>query len=397
MSFKLNPSTISKVIYFLVFMSIVDFLHSQTNSLLVHSNIQLSKDSNENKKLLESLNAFLLKAQGPNEKNDMVFESEKVETFLLLDELNGIQKSGKFQDSLFYKPYLNNVVRLSDKEYFVQISYLGVKENMGMLRASFDLLAHRSGEVFLFSSPLKMNTKDWKIEKMGGHLFYYEQTLNSTKAKEHSRLVFEFDKKLKSFNKITKLYCCKNLIQLMHILGVTYKADYNGSASSIWSSSSGNDQIVLLGNNNESFDNFDPHDLWHDRLSMVVPRSQVNKPVDEGCAYLYGGSWGLSWKEIFNEFKNQIAINRNADWITIKENPVYFKTKEFNNSADYIVNALLVQKIEKEKGFDGVWQLLNCSKQEKGNQKYYDTLQRLTGITKENYNASVWKLIDGEK
>lgn len=34
--------------------------------------------------------------------------------------------------------------------------------------------------------------------------------------------------------------------------------------------------------------------------------------------------------------------------------PIYFKTGNFQNSADYIVNSLLVQKIEKEKGFEGV-------------------------------------------
>ena len=119
--------------------------------------------------------------------------------------------------------------------------------------------------------------------------------------------------------------------------------------------------------------------------------------MDEGCAYIYGGSWGLSWKEIFNAFKEQIASNKNTNWAEIKETPVSFKTKNYPNPADYIVNALLVQKIEKEKGFAGVWELLNVGPFEKGNEKYYQTLEKLTGITKVNYNEKIWELINNEK
>ena len=60
------------------------------------------------------------------------------------------------------------------------------------------------------------------------------------------------------------------------------------------------------------------------------------------------------------------------------------------------MNALLVQKIEKEKGFAGVWELLNVGPFEKANDKYYQTLEKLTGITKANYNEKVWELINKE-
>jgi len=41
----------------------------------------------------------------------------------------------------------------------------------------------------------------------------------------------------------------------------------------------------------------------------------------------YGGSWGLSWKEIFKAFKEQIASNKNISWAEIKETPVHFKNQ----------------------------------------------------------------------
>lgn len=57
----------------------------------------------------------------------------------------------------------------------------------------------------------------------------------------------------------------------------------------------------------------------------------------------------------------------------------------------------MVKKIEKEKGFAGVWELLNVGPSEKGNEKYYTTLKKLTGITKSNYNKEIWKLINAEQ
>jgi hypothetical protein len=203
--------------------------------------------------------------------------------------------------------------------------------------------------------------------------------------------------KLKSTNKICEFYCTSDIIAMQQLIGVEYKSDYNGAAESVWSSTLGNRKLIVFGNNNEHFDNFDPHDLWHSQLSQVISRRKVNKPVDEGCAYLYGGSWGLSWEEIFKAFKEQVASNKGADWMAIKETPIFFTTNAYKNSADDIVNALLVKKIEKEKGFEGVWELLNVGPVEKGNEKYYQTLEKLTGITKANYNTEIWKLIESEK
>ena len=370
---------------------------AQTPYLRINPNIVLPKDSIESKTLTASLSDFLLSAQKPNEENKFIFDGERIETFIQLDEVSGIEKSGKFKDDFFYKPYLTNVVPLRDNTYLIQVSYMGTNENEALLRASFEFIAHKTNNTFVFSSPLLRNTKNWEVEKAGNNIFHYQNTINKDKVKEFNKLTSSFDGKLKSTSKITDYYFCGNIIDLQKLIGVDYKSDYNGRTESVWSSSFGDRKLVIAGNNNESFNNFDPHDLWHDRLGLVIARSKVNKPVDEGCAYLYGGSWGLSWKEIFKAFKEQVASNRTMNWIEIKETPVYFKTKEFNNSADYIVNALLIQRIEKEKGFAGVWELLNVGPVETGNEKYYQTLEKLTGITKANYNDKVWELVNSEK
>ncbi len=370
---------------------------AQTNTLRINPNIVFPKDTIISKALKSSIDNFLLSAQKPNEANSFVFEEEKVETFILLDEIKGIEKSGKFKDDYFYKPYLTNVVLLENKNYLIQVSYIGTNENTALLRANFEFIAHNINNEFVFSSPLVQNTKNWKVKKVGNNIFHYQNTINAKKVKEFDKLASTFDNKLNSNSKISDYYLCNNISELEKLVGIEYKSDYNGMAEGVLNTAFGNRNLVVFGNNNATFNTFDPHDLFHDRLSLVVPRSKVNRQVDEGCAYLYGGSWGLSWKEIFKAFKEQIASNKDTNWLEIKEKPVSFKTGAFPNQADYIVNALLIKKIEKEKGFEGVWELLNVGPNEKGNEKYYQALEKLTGITKSTYNQKIWELISQEK
>lgn len=370
---------------------------AQTNPLLINPGIRLPKDSVESRLLITALNGFLTAARKPNEENQYVSGTEKAETYILLDEMSGIENNGQLKDEYFYKPYLTNVVSQKDNRYLLQVVYIGTISDTAYLRSNYQIVAQKKNNAFTFSSPLVSNTKYWKMEKAGNNIFHYQNSINRNMVEEFNKLASSFDAKLKVTNKITELYCCEDLMQLQQLIGVDYKSDYNGSSESVWSSYADNKQVIVLGNQNADFNHFDPHDLWHDRLSLVISRSQVNKPVDEGCAYIYGGSWGLPWKVIFNEFRTQVAKDKSIDWSVVKEKPVYFKTNGFSNSADYIVNAILVQKIEREKGFSGVWEFLNCGKFEKGNERYYKTLERLTGISKSDYNVKVWELINSEK
>jgi hypothetical protein len=56
-----------------------------------------------------------------------------------------------------------------------------------------------------------------------------------------------------------------------------------------------------------------------------------------------------------------------------------------------------VQKIEKEKGFPAVMELLSCGKREKGDENYFKALEKITGISKANFNSSMQDLINNNK
>ena len=269
-----------------------------------------------------------------------------------MDEFKGIEKSGRFKDDYFYKPYLTNLVSLPENQYLIQLSYIGVNEKTPILVGTFEIIAHKMDGIFLFSSPLIRSTQNWKMSKIGNCIFHYKTTLNQAKVKEYEKMTVILDKKLKSVGKISEFYSCEDFSELQKLIGVDYKVDYNGQSENTFSSVLGDKKLIVVGNHNTHFDNFDPHDLWHDRLSLVVSRRKVYQPLDEACAFVYGGSWGMTWEEIFKIFKTKVANDKNADWAGFKEKPLNFgESEEKDLMVDHIVNALIVKKLEKEKDF----------------------------------------------
>ena len=123
----------------------------------------------------------------------------------------------------------------------------------------------------------------------------------------------------------------------------------------------------------------------HERLRYVIGTDKTNRPVDEGCAYSTWGSWGYSWPEVLIKFKKYAGDNPNADWLNLYIQGTNFVGGDRAMKIPYALNALIVQKIEKEKGFAPVMELLTCGKKEKGDENYFKPLEKVTGISKANF------------
>ncbi|KAA5532453.1 hypothetical protein F0919_16830 [Taibaiella lutea] len=367
----------------------------QKNDVIILPDIYLPRDTTEKNELLTSLQSFLLQVPKANKDNAFVSATDLLETSALLDEMKDIEMNEALKEEHFYKPYLNNVVAMTDTDFIIQLSYIGIKDNNADLRASFTLLAKKRAGKFYFSSPLKQNTISWKQVKLGNATVFYKNTLNTANAEKYFNTIATYDRKLQAPKKPLEFYCADNFHEVLQLLGIDYKSDYNGFRRNTISATENNTSISINGMLTSDFTNFDPHDLWHDRLHHVVSTDSINRPVDEGTAYWYGGgSWGLTWAEITTRFKTFIASNPNADWLKLyNESVVFNKEKNAPLNVDYMINALFVRKIEKEKGFDAVITLLSCGKKEKDNENYFEALKKITGIDKEHFNEAVWKLI----
>jgi hypothetical protein len=127
---------------------------------------------------------------------------------------------------------------------------------------------------------------------------------------------------------------------------------------------------------------------------MVMPVDSINRPVDEGCAYLYGGSWGKTWPEVLALFKKYAADHLHADWMSqYMDDTNFYLDGQKTFKVSYVINALIVQKIERERGFAPVKELLACGKREPGDSNYFKVLDKVSGISTANFNQVVSELI----
>ena len=366
------------------------------SGLNIPTDTRLPRDSVVKNELVTSLNNFLSQIPKQNKENSFVLNSDLQETSVLMDEMKNLETNEALKTENFFKPYLMNLIRINDTNNLVQISYIGINEGRIQLRASLTLEGRKKGGRFYFSSPLKQNTIAWKTEKMGNINLYFKNSFNDTNAKKYFQMVADYDKKLNAPVRPTDFYCADNFHEVLQLVGVDYKSDYNGYAHNTLTATENNYDLEVNGELTSAFTSFDPHDLWHERLHRVLSVDIINRPVDEGTAYLYGGSWGLSWNEILKRFKIYAAANPNSDWVALYDESKNFDEKSrFPLNVDFAINALLVQKIEKEKGFSYVIELLSCGKKQPGNENYFNALEKITGISKGNFNSNVWELIKG--
>lgn len=393
---KLNGNNMKlKINYTTLLFFLTLFAYAQYNPLVVPANITLPKDTIVSNRLIKSLNGFLAQKENPNKENTFVLNEDLLETSILLDEMKEIEKSTKHNDDNFYKCYLTNVVQLDGANYLIHLSYIGITENAPVLKANFEVLAKLREDKCYFLSPLKRNTSSWERKKIGDFTFHYKNTLNEKNTNDYAKNATLFDKKLGAQNGKLEWYGCDDLPETLQIIGVKYKLDYNGRSSSTFSANENNTLLSVSGSGNTNFNSYDPHDLWHDRLHNVFSTRIINKPVDEGCAYLYGGSWGITWNQILKKFKEKVSSNPKSDWLSLYEQFYNFgESKEKHLIVGYVINALIDEKIEKEKGFPAVMELLSCGKYEKTNENYFVVLEKLTGINKANFNESIWELIN---
>jgi hypothetical protein len=361
-----------------------------SQKVIVQSVIKMPTDTATKNQLIGSFNGFLKQLDRPNKNNEFVLKEDLLAMSDLMDEINGMEQGSKAKD--FFKCYVTNVVKVNEHDYLLQFSYLGVTDNSPVLRASFRVIAKRGDNKFYFSSPLKQNTIGWKVKRLDNVTYYYKDTLNIVDAKAYQRDLNFDDKLINAPKEPVEFYCCDNIIEAEQILGIDFKLDYNSTQYNNFTAHNNNEGLVVSGRVSKK-QRYNPHDLWHDQLHQVVSLDTINRPVDEGCAYLFGGSWDYTWPEVLVKFKKYAADNPKADWLDLYINNTKFANDSQSLVISYALNALIVQKIKNEHGFASVIQLITCGKRQSGDENYFASLNKITGIDKVNFNVKMWELI----
>ena len=314
-----------------------------------------------------------------------------LETLALLDELADLELAPGPPPTP-YRLSLTNLVRLDSANYRLQLAALGVQGTVPQLQATFALDVKRSGNKYQFYSPFQRQTAAWQMQQVGAVRFHSPTTLPRKATATYAARVAAFDKKLGNRGQQTDFYLCDDLPTTLQAIGLTAKADYQGMAHGSLSARQPGRLLVLSGDSGP--DQFDPHDLWHQRLRNVVNPATINKAADEGCAFRYGGSWGIGWPLILQQFRAYAQARPTEDWLAS-----YASGASVSTGAQppllvrYVINALIVEHLERTKGFGAVRELVSCGKYEKTNARYFQTLERVAGISPANFSATVRTLL----
>ena len=82
---------------------------------------------------------------------------------------------------------------------------------------------------------------------LGNTTFHFKNNFNSVSAKAYLEKIAEYDKKLNAPDQPTEFYCCDNFHGVLQLIGVDYKADYNGMSHNSLSVLENNTNLVLDG------------------------------------------------------------------------------------------------------------------------------------------------------
>ena len=361
-----------------------------TANLIVPRNLHLPKDSATRVGLLASLEGWLGQRSLPDSINTYVLHEAAASVFM--DELRSIDRSIKRDSAAGCRCYLGNVVSLDSVRCLVQLNYMEVRKDTPMLRACCTLLASRGdSNRWTMSSLLEENTAKWKTKKIGNCVFHYKDVLNDRKAAAFVRQIGSYDKRLHVVGASLDFYTCANLLEATRLVGEDYRVDYDGLRYYELSEDYGNRTVVVSGEKPvDGFNSWDTHDWWHARLHRVIPTATIYRPVDEGMAYLYGGSWRVySWKDVLGRFKAYAAAHPDADWLALYKGGTDYVADRYNLKISYVINSLIVQRL----GFDAALPLVTCGPQQKGDVNYFAALKRVTGVDEAGFNGYVGNLL----
>ena len=362
--------------------------------LVVPHGLRLPRDSATRVGLLASLEGWLGQRSKPDSVN--VYLSQDAATSAFMDELRSIDWYNRRDSMGVCRCYLGNVVSLDSLRCLVQLNYMEVRKDTPVLRACCTVMARRGDDNrWLMSSILAENTVNWKTKAIGNCVFHYKTAFNEKKASAFVERIASYDTQLHTGPVSLDYYICDNLAEAMHVAGEDYRSDYNGLAYEELSGDQGNHTVVVSGwKLIDGFNDWDTHDWWHGRLHRVVPVSTINRPVDEGMAYLYGGSWRVyTWKDVLSRFKDYAAAHPDADWLALYKSGVDYVAEAHNLKISYVINALIVQRI----GFDAALPLLTCGPKQEGDANYFAALKQVVSVDEAGFNAYVAGLIRGSE
>ncbi|HEY4108493.1 hypothetical protein [Puia sp.] len=358
---------------------------AQTGGMRMAPGIRLPEDSVTREALMGSLREWMIAKDGPDSLNRCVAVADRPAMAVLTAQMRALKGDC----------YLGALTPLDSDHWQIRLNYLEMRKDTPMLQACCTLLARREGGHFLMSPPLAENTACWKRKTIGCCTFHYPGTINMRRAAEFERTVASDDRRLGIAEPVIDFYCCANLMEASKLVGIDYLAGYGGYGYSDLSENYGRRMVILCGNEwKDGFSTISMHDIWHGELHRAVSTKIINRPVDEGMAYLYGGSWiAYSWQDILKLIGDYRTAHPGADWLALYKEGTNLIPPPKIIKISYAINALIVQRLERDRGFAASLPLLCCGPKAAGDANYFAALRVVTGVDEPGFNGYIEGLL----
>jgi hypothetical protein len=282
---------------------------------------------------------------------------------------------------------LMNFYPLDKDRYWVTVGCM----NGAVISKIFSFVARDENGRYSLATPLAWLTRDWTIKTIGRITYHYRSSLNIARARAFDRKNDIIAKKLGLTPENLHFYLTDNYQQIQTLLGQDYDAESAGDVrDGYWKGDS-----IFATMHNEDYS----HDLVHN-YTLKIRTNSRNSAAEEGLAYYWGNAYYtdangqmIDYPEMVSALGIYLQAHPDSTLSSLfRHNAKVFPGLAPEVSARSVISALLFEHIEKTKGVDGVKALINCGK---GDDNYFNTLNGLTGINRENFDEKVRGLLAG--
>lgn len=369
-----------------ILMVLSSHTHAQTQ-FKVAENLYSSLSDSLTNQIIQSLDKLLISIDKAQPDTTLIDMGDAELNLLFFTYLKGIE--GKDTIPNYFQGRLINLYPVGNKQYMLTVSYTK-NEEIGRIHS---FLAKENNGQIVFANPLRYNTRHWKTAKVGTATYFFPDTIDMERAGLFNRKNISMAEKLNLPVRNWDVYMCENFQEALQIQGCSYESTGNGVFNSGWIM---DPKILLSCMGDEDFS----HDVLHIYASQIRERKNRNANGECGLAYYWGNAYhsGVTGKapglnELLPALRQYLQSHKEAKLLELFE-------KSPNILAEYgyphpihvnrIIAGVICKEIERQKGTEGILEILKCGK---GNDNLFKATEKLIGINKENFNERVYQLI----
>ena len=387
---------IQNSVYYFILWSVV-FLSYTAKSQHVElaKDLNIHMDSNKQVDILSTLNDLIGQVKSgiiDDELIDPLFR--EFSKSVLLNVLDFDIKDEAEQNGT-YSLRLVNLYPLSEDEF--SLTLLGVVLSTSQsptIKVVFELIAkEKNGEV-MFASSLANNTKAWDQTEVGNIAYYHSKPLNIERASKFDQKNTIIANKMGQSAEKFHFFMTENFQEILRLWGVSYYADENGKYRDGYGVADG---CIFAIMNNEDFS----HDIFHYYSGKINQRTNRNWITEEGVAYSWGNAYYTDSKG--NMIDQGVLVKSLARYLIehpsvdpldlFLSNQKIFTELASEVSPRSLMSSLLCDEVERKYGMEGLNKLINCGGKQR-EKMYFQAINELLRITKENFNSRIKVLIN---